>query len=103
MHVSDSKDVPFEGFSLERSTSFSSEHDELASPTPKFQECKVEDVSHKSKPSSQKHTKQDYYEDELLMMNQKGHRPLERKPFVFEKGGKLNVVSDHIEEIKGAA
>ena len=36
-------------------------------------------------------------------MNQRGHKPLERKPLFFEKEGKLNVISDHIEEIKAKA
>lgn len=102
MDVTNNKNIPFEGFSLERSSSFSPEHDELQASAAKFQEHKLEDISHKSEPTPQKYTEQFYDDTKLAYMKQKGNQPLERKPFIFEKGGKVNVVSDHIEEIKRA-
>lgn len=98
MNVSESK-VPFEGFSLERSTSFSKEHDEADAI------AAAEEALFQGIPISlqQKYTKQVYSETERFLMKQKGCKPLERKPFVFEQEGKQNVVSDHIEKIKHAA
>ncbi len=99
MHVSDSNDIPFDGFSLKHSTSFSSEHDEADAI------AAAEDAVFQGTPISlqQKYTKQNYHEMDLSLMQQKGHQPLERKPFVFEAKEKPKVISSRINPVKRAS
>lgn len=111
MDVSGDSRIPFEGFSLERSTSFSQEKDEFTAA-----QFEGHEIAGAPKNLRQKFTEQNYSGliDEELIIRKKGSVaaiqdlagriffPLERKPFVFEKEGKLNVVNHHIQEIKNA-
>ncbi len=108
---------PFEGFSLEKSMSFSEENDTHCTSESEFEGHSVEAASLENEPLRQKHVKQIYSADDWSAMNpepeqcfdlhkgrgvmkrQPAAYPLERKPFVFEKDGKLISSSDHIEAI----
>lgn len=94
--------TPYEGFSLERSTSFSKENN-------------TDSSTNKSKEAlpSQRHVKQVYSSEVEESLNKPClaatksknyragffHTPLERKPFVFEKNGEQKTYRDHINEI----
>lgn len=94
--------TPYEGFSLERSTSFSKENNTASSS----------DRSKEALPS-QRHVRQVYSPEVDQMLNKPHivatnfkhhtagflHTPLERKPFVFEKDGEQKTYRDHIDEI----
>ena len=106
-----SQDVPFEDFSLEHSTSFSQENDDFAAA-----QFEGKEIASAPKKLHQKYMRQNYSnlisEESIIrekgsvvaIKDQDGRKffPLERKPFVFEKNGKLTVVSDHLEAIENA-
>lgn len=98
MEPSNLNNIPFQGFDLKRSTSFSPEHDEAASA--EFEDHQIENVPQNLQ---QRQIAASYNETEQGIMRRSAFGnvyPLERKPAVFENSGKLNVISDHIEEIK---
>ncbi|MBM3857670.1 MAG: hypothetical protein FJ390_06900 [Verrucomicrobia bacterium] len=96
MNATEPNAVPFNGFDLMHSTSFSQENDE------KEAIAAAEDAEFQKVPISlqQKHIAADYDQVHLNMMREKGHHPLERKPFVFQQGNKTLSKDDHIREIK---
>lgn len=96
-----SKQPPFEGFSLERSTSFSEGNDSYRNDPSSFEACKVVPgaVNNASLLLRQKHLKANYEEAQLAWMEKTGHSPLERKPFVFKQGEKVISCDEHIRTI----
>ncbi len=99
MNISSGNDplVPFEGFSLERSTSFSEKKDEFTAA--QFEEHQIANAP---KNLQQKHTQAEYGLVELDYMERKKLSPLERKPSVFAQGKEQQIVAHHIEAIKAS-